>query len=458
MSALDRTRRPPPGLERPFGFPHFERGRTTAGLEMIAFAQHRVPLVSLHYGHCGGSQFDLPGKRGLASFTAALVDKGTASRSATQLADEVEGRGGFLGAGCSWDGCSVGITVLSEHLEFAVAVLAEVINEAAFDQGEIERSRALRLAELERQDDDPSAMAARRFARAIYGERVYGSPQLGVASDIEQLSRSDVAGFWERHRQLDGSFLVAAGDFDPAILAAHLDRGLGGLGGHSAPPLPALDPSPLEGIRVHIVDRPGAAQCELRIGHLGVPRAHPDRPRLVLLNSLLGGKFTSRINLNLRERHGYTYGARSQFVDRRGAGPFVVSAAVDSRFVGAATREVLYELQRIREEAPSVAELEETRSYLLGSLPTTIQTLQSIAGRLELLLLYDLADDYYTRLPELFRQVTPTQILEAARLHLDPDRLAVVAVGPADELASQLHDLGALEVHEPENRPTAVLY
>jgi zinc protease len=204
-----------------------------------------------------------------------------------------------------------------------------------------------------------------------------------------------------------------------------------------------------------VVDRPGAAQTELRLGHAGVPRTHPDYIPLVMVNTLLGGKFTSRINMNLRERHGFTYGASSRFVARQGPGPFMVSAAVATESAGAAAREVLHELRRIREEPVEPGEIAETRSYMVGVFPYTMQTIGDIAKRLETLTVFGLPDDYYPRYLERLAALTREELLEAARRHLDPDRIAVVAVGPAEVVEPQLAGLGPVTVWSTEGERTA---
>jgi zinc protease len=195
-----------------------------------------------------------------------------------------------------------------------------------------------------------------------------------------------------------------------------------------------------------IVDRPAAAQTELRIVQPGVPRTHPDRTRLGLLNALLGGKFTSRLNLNLRERHGFTYGVNSRFVDRRGPGPFVVSTAVANPVAGAAVREVLSELERMREETVTPEELEETRSYIVGVFPYTLQTTSAILSRLAELALWGFADDHYDRALAEIRATSAEEVLELARRHLKPERATIVAVGPAAELRPQLEGFGEVEI------------
>lgn len=238
-----------------------------------------------------------------------------------------------------------------------------------------------------------------------------------------------------------------AGRVEPSA-GAYADDDAAGAGPRGVPPWgpPDIHPEPLPGPRVVVVDRPGAAQTELRLGHASVPRAHPDVSALTFLNVLLGGKFTSRINLNLRERHGFTYGAASRFSGRLGPGPFVVSAAVATESTGAAVREVLSELRRIRDEPVTREEMDETRSYILGVFPYTVQGIGDVARRLADLAVYGLPDDYYDRYLRAIAMLSREALLEVARRHLDPDRLAIVAVGPADRLRPQLEDLGEVAV------------
>jgi zinc protease len=204
------------------------------------------------------------------------------------------------------------------------------------------------------------------------------------------------------------------------------------------------------------MDRPGAAQTELRLGHVGVPRTHPDWFPVNVLNMLLGGKFTSRINLNLRERHSYTYGANSRFSSRLGPGPFVVDTAVATESTGAAVREVLGELRRIREEPVEPDELSETLSYMIGVYPYTLQTMGDVAKRLEILSVYGLPDDYYDTYVDRLAAVTREDLLAAAQQHLHPDHIAIVAVGPADVLVPQLEGLGEVTVRRREPEMSAV--
>ena len=210
-----------------------------------------------------------------------------------------------------------------------------------------------------------------------------------------------------------------------------------------------IEPPVIERTEVHIVDRPESAQTQLQLGHASLPRNHPDFPRMLLLNAIFGGKFTSRINLNLREKHGFTYGAQSFFARRRGPGPFAASAAVATDVAGAAVEQLLLEMRKIREQPVDDDELRETQDYLVGVFPYTLQTIGDLARRLETLAVFDLPLDYYESYPALLYDLSREDLLEAAREHLHPDRLVIVAVGPAEELSPQLEGFGPVTVHQP---------
>ncbi|MFP5287599.1 MAG: M16 family metallopeptidase, partial [Thermoanaerobaculia bacterium] len=280
---------------------------------------------------------------------------------------------------------------------------------------------------------------------------------LGRVESRSALDRDALVAFYESHYSLAGSNVVAVGDLDPDDMVRRIEEALVPRPGQEpAPASPPIRPTPLDGISIHVVDRPGAAQTELRLGHAGVPRTHPEWFPLNVLNMVLGGKFTSRINLNLRERHSYTYGANSRFSGRLGPGPFVVDTAVATESTGAATREVLGELRRIREELVEPHEMEETLSYMIGVYPYTVQTAGEVAKRLEILSVYGLPDDYYDTYVDRLAAVTREDLLNGAREHLHPDRLAVVAVGPADLLVPQLEGIGEVTVHRREPELAAV--
>lgn len=453
---VDRTVPPPPGAIRPFRFPPFLRARLANGLAVAAARLPDVPLVSMEIVAPGGGQFDPPGQEGIAALTAALLDEGTALRPALEVAAVAERLGGYVTTGADWDVGFLATGLLAEHRAAGLGLLAEILSSPTFPEEEVERLRRQRLAEILRRKQDPGALADDRFAREVYRGTPYAHPLVGEEESIERLGREELRSFYETHYGLAGSALIAVGDFDPEVLLREIESAFAAAGDASTalgapPPLrPEVRPPASTGISVHLVDRPGAAQTELRVGHVGVSRTHPDYIPLVVLNTLLGGKFTSRINMNLRERHGYTYGASSRFSTRMGPGPFLVSAAVASEAAGASAREVLHELRGVREALVEPDELTETQSYMRGVFPYTVQTIGDLAKRLETLTLFDFPDDYYMRYLERIAEVTREELLEMARRHIHPEQATVVAVGPAESLEPQFEGVGPVTVWSAE--------
>ena len=453
---VDRSAPPSPGEIRLFQFPPFLRTRLANGLAVAVARLPDVPLVSMELVAPAGGQFDPEGQAGIAALSAALLDEGTAHRSSIELAAFAERLGGYVTTGADWDVGFLATGLLADHRVAGLELLAEIVSSPTFPEPEIERLRRQRLAEILRRSQDPSALADDRFAREVFRGSVYAHRLVGEVDSLSRLDRGALRTFYQDHYGLDGSVLIAVGDLDPEDLLREAERAFAGGPMAPAPVRPEIRPAPLTGISVHIVDRPGAAQTELRLGHPGVARTHPDYIPLVVLNTVLGGKFTSRINMNLRERHGYTYGASSRFVARMGAGPFVVNTAVATASAGAAAREVLHELRVIREALIEPEELDETQTYMIGVFPYTVQTIGDLAKRLETLSLFDFPDDYYIRYLETIASVTREEILEMARRHIDPERLVIVAVGPAEVLEPQLEGLGPVTVWSPQGEAQLV--
>jgi zinc protease len=444
-AAIDRSAPPSAGPQRPFQLPPFLHRRLPNGLQVYAARQLGVPLVSLELVVPAGGQHDPEGKAGLATLTASVIDEGTRRRNALEIAAHVERLGGSLTSAADWDEGYLGIGLLSQHRRAGLDLLAEVLFEATFPEEEVERLRRQRHGEIVRRSQDPSTIAEEKLSEVIFAGTPYAHPLIGNAESVEALDRDALASFYQRFYTRSGAAVLAAGDIDPEEVFREVEAAFGGAS-PEPPPAPAILAPPLPGIVVHVVDRPGAQQTELRLGHAGVTRRDPDYIPLIVLNTMLGGKFTSRINMSLRERHGYTYGATTRFVSRLQPGPFLVDAAVSTEATGAAAREVLAEMRRIREELVEPEEMEETRSYIAGVFPYTFQTIGDFARRLDTLASYGLPDDYYERYLDRLAVMTREDVLAAARRHLDPDHLAIVAVGPADTLAVQLEGLGPVTV------------
>ncbi len=446
----DRSRPPEPGRPSGFEFPAFRQRRLDNGLQILAARSPRVPLTSLQILIPAGGQYDTLDLSGLASLHGSLLDEGTERRTSLEIARLVEGLGGSAGSGAGWNMAFVEVVTLARHLDSGRELLAEMVRSPGFPRDEIDRLRQQLEAEMLRRKGDPSALAGRFFAAAVYRGTVYGQPLIGTEEGLGRLDREALLSFYRGHVGPGGSTVIAVGDLDPEAEIGRIESAFGDWRPEASQPvLPVIEPPQVEHTEVHVVDRPGAAQIQLQLGHASVPRAHPDFPRILLLNAIFGGKFTSRINLNLREKHGFTYGAHSFFTRRQGPGPFAVTVAVATDVAGAAVEQLLLEMRRIREQPVSRDELAETQDYLVGVFPYTLQTIGDLAKRLEAIAVFDLPLDYFDSYPATLYDVSCDDLLETARRHLHPDRLVIVAVGPAETLVPQLEGFGPVTVHRP---------
>jgi zinc protease len=443
--SLDRSQSPqstPPPTD--FRFPDFRYQRIDDGLDLYYARWGSSPLVALELLLPGGGQCDPSDLPGLGSFAASLLDEGTTRRTGQEIALAIERLGGSLGSGADWNGASVSSLSLAEHLETAIDLVADVGLDPSYPDAAVERERGRRLAELRRRRSLPSQQADRLLQATLYAATNYDHPLIGSEEGLLRAVPTTLRRFYAE--QMGGPVtLIAVGDVDEQRLPELVVPRLASRRTASRrDPAPVIPPDRVR--RVLIVDRPAGTQTELRIGHVGVPFSYPDRAALVVLTCLLGGKFTSRINLNLRERHGYTYGAQAAFSTRKGPGPFVVSTAVETPSAGAAAREVFFELRRIRDEAVSPQELADTTSYLLGVFPYTLQTADGIGSRLAQIAIHGLDHDHYQRWPDRLRLVTEDDLLRVANHTLHPDQAVLVAVGPAVALEPQLAEFGPVEV------------
>ncbi len=455
-SGFDRSKPPAAGKPEPFKLPAFQHTRLDSGLRILAARSPRVPLSSLQILIPAGGQFDTLDHPGLANLHGAMLDEGTDRRSSLEIARLVEGLGGSASSGAGWNSAWVEVAALSRHLGSSLELLAEIVRSPGFPQREIDRLRLELRAEMLRRKGDPSSLAGRFFAAAVYRGTIYGQQLIGTEDSLDRLDRECLRDFYRRLVRPDGATVIAVGDLDPEAETARIEGIFGDWRSPASRPgspasgeLPEIEPPTIARTEVHIVNRPESSQTQLQLGHASLPRYHPDFPRMLLLNAIFGGKFTSRINLNLREKHGFTYGAHSFFARRRGPGPFVVSAAVANDVAGAAVEQVLLEMRRIREQPVDRDEIRETQDYLVGVFPYTLQTIGDLARRLEAIAVFDLPLDYYDSYPAVLYDFGREDLLEVAGEHLHPDNLVIVAVGPAEELSPQLEGFGPVTVHAP---------
>lgn len=444
---VDRTAAPAPSEPRPYHFPRITREILPNGLRILVAENHNAPLVSLRALVRSGADHDTALTAGLASLTADLLDEGAGQRDAIRLAEDVGLLGGALGTGADWDASYVSLDVLARTAEPALEIFGDVATRPTLPSDGLERVRAERLNEILQQRNEPGAIAGKRFAALLYGTGAYGNSAGGNADSVSRISDADVRRFYDQHYLPNNSSVVVSGAIPPARAIELVAKAFGDWRSGPVTPPAVISPRSIDATRVYIIDRPQAVQSEIRIGHLGVPRSSADYFAIAVMNAVFGGVFNSRINLNLREKHGYTYGARSQFAFRRHAGPFVIAAPVRNEVTLESVTEMLAELRRIRSGDVETLELDDVKNYLIGVFPASVQTASDIAGRLVDMELYGLPEDYFDHYRERIAGVTKEEVERVAKKYLDPDKVLIVIVGNASQIREPLGTLG-MQVHE----------
>lgn len=430
------TPRPGPAVPRSYHFPRVERRTLANGLQLVVASVTKLPIITAVAIVDAGATTEPAGKEGVAALTARLLLEGAAGMDGAALAERFERIGASVEAYADWDSAAVTLSALSNRLPEALALVRDLLRSPMFPGREVSRLKNERLAELLQQLAEPRGLADEQFARAIYepGAR-YALPADGDTPTVHALTGDDVRAFYAARYRPSATTLVFSGDVTMAEASALVESLFGDWTGEPPHDRGAAPDAAQPGRLLRVVAKADAPQSEVRVGHLGLPRNAPDYFDVVVMNAVLGGLFSSRINLNLREAHGYTYGAFSAFEWRRGAGPFVVHTAVKSEVTGEAVREIMTEIDRMQRTEISEDELTLATSYLDGVFPIRYETTAAIAAALANLVIHGLPEDYYDEYRAHVRGVTTAGVLRAAQTHLHPDRLRIVVVGDPATIA-----------------------
>ena len=439
---------PEPGPVAPFVVPAVHATRLDSGLQLRVARRERVPVVTALLVMDAGESAPAREQAGLAGLTGKSLHGGTARRSAVELAYALEDMGTHLGTSTGWDSTGVSLTCAADRFPSALRLLSEVVLTPGFPRGEVERIREQHLAGIRQRNMYPSRLAAAAASHFFFREgATYGRPMAGEEGSVAALDRAQVAGFAASRYRPGGAALAVAGDVDTAEVTDLCAECFGGWQGEAAS-VAATSGARFSERRIVIVHRPGAVQSELRVGHASVARETPDYFPLIVMNAVLGGTFTSRLNLNLREDKGFTYGVSSRFDFRRSGSMFCVSAAVATEVTAAAVREMLAETETLAAGGPTAAEVRGARDYLAGIFPLRMETAAQIASGIAQVFVHRLPADYHARYREQVQAVKVEDVARAAARRLDLDALTVVVVGDADQVAPELRALGPVEVHD----------
>ena len=454
--APDASKLPKAGADPKFSLPPIAKSKLSNGLEVWTVNQPELPIVSMNMVFKTGGTFEPTAKSGVSSMTATLLDDGTKTRSALDIENQLQSIGASLNASTGWDSTGVSLSTLTKNLDKALDIYADVIVNPSFPETELETVRRRTLVGFVQRKSNPNAISSVVYDRVLYGkDHPYGRQLSGDEVSIKNLSRTDLVSFYESTYRPNNAVLVVVGDVDSKTLLPKLEKAFANWkpGTVSNGTLPVAQMREKAGI--YLVDRPNSAQSVVSIGQIGVSRDNPDYFPLQVMNSILGGQFSARVNMNLREEKGYTYGARTGYVYRRGAGPFSASADVQTAVTKESVTEFLKELRGIRGEIPVTAkELDYNKQSLIRAYPRGFETVGQISGQLSNLVVYGLPDSYFNEFISKVNAVTLEDVNRVANKYLTPDKLAIVVVGDRKAIEPGLKELGYdLQILDTEGNP-----
>jgi zinc protease len=449
-----RYEAPKAGIASVLHLPVPEQFKLSNGLTVLFTERPGLPLVAANLVFRAGSGANPADRPGLASVTGRMLQQGTTKRNALQIADRAADLGATLGSSASTDDSVVSTRSLTRSFPEALELLADITLHPIFPQAELERVRSERLAALVQEKDDPNATATRVALLSLFGaHNTYGYPATGTAESLKAISREELQHYWQQYYVPNEAALIVAGNIKVAALKPLLEKEFGEWkAGKSS--LPAIGAPETTDARLIIVDRPGAPQTTLACFSIGAARSTPDYPQLEVMNTDLGGLFSSRINMNLREAHGYTYGAGSVFIYHRAPGPFIVYSDVRTDATAPATSEIFNELKRMRDTEMVPAELILSKDSIARSLPGRFERGTEAAASFAELYTYDLPLEYFSNLPDKINAVTTAQAQGAALKYVHPEKMIVLAVGDRAKIEDGLKklNLGKLEIRDSEGK------
>jgi zinc protease len=429
QGTIDRTKPPVLGPPPTVSLPPIVTRQLPNGLKLLIVEQHELPLADFVLLVGSGATADPAGKMGVANLTAAMLREGTTTRKSLDIADQAAFLGISLSPTSSWESSTLSLHTPTAQLDSALALFADVALHPSFPANEFERLRKNRLTELLQIRDQGPAIANLVFPAIVYGNaHPYGLASMGTEASVKSLTTTDLQSYYQMNFKPNNATLIIVGDVNPARIEQKVNELLGGWQRGNVPQLTYGEPPKPATTTIYLVDKPGAAQSSFRIGGVGVPRSTKDYFALTVMNTILGGSFSSRLNQNLRETRGYTYGAGSRFDMRRAAGPFTASAEIVAAKTDSALLEFMKELNGIRQSIPA-DELSRAKRYLQLQLPGNFETTQQIAAALVPVALYGLPLDYYNNYVQSIEGVTQADVNRVAQQYVNPGSLAIVIVG-----------------------------
>jgi len=455
QGTFDRSKPPELGPPPQVSLPPITTRQLPNGLRLMIVEQHELPLADFVLLVGSGSTADPASKPGIANLLSAMLREGTTTRKSLEIADQIAFLGIRLSPTSSWESSTLSLHTPTAQLDSALALFADVALHPSFPANEFERVRKTQLTELLQLRDQGSAIASIAFPAIIYGSaHPYGAPAQGTEASVKALTTGDLQSYYQANFRPNNATLIVVGDVTPAQVEQKINALFGSWQRADIPQINYSEPPKSGTTTIYLIDKPGAAQSSFRIGAVGVPRSTQDYFALTVMNTILGGSFSSRLNQNLRETRGYTYGAGSRFDMRRAAGPFLASAEIVTAKSDSALLEFMKELNGIRQLVPP-AELSRAKRYLQLQLPGNFETTQQIAAALVPVALYGLPLDYYNNYVQNIEGVTQADVARVAQQYINPGSLAVVIVGDRKTIEPGLKatNVGPIAIRDISGQP-----
>ncbi len=452
VATADRAHAQPGGLSHPptlgpppkIALPPIHDERLPNGMRLLVAERHEIPLVDAILVIGTGPEADPADKPGVATLMATMLTRGTPTRSAEDIAAQTATLGASLDAASSWDHSVIVLHVPTATLDGAWPIFADVALHSAFPDSEFVRVKRERLTDLVELSDRAPEVADRALAAILYGPgNPYGRPSLGTQQSVESITPDDARAFYQAHFTAGNATLIVVGDVSADAIHAKVAQMFGGWdrGPAQTNAVAQATVPPAAPTTIYVIDKHDAPQSSIRIGKVAVARSTPDFFPIEVMNTILGGAFTSRLNENLRETHAYTYGAFSGFGMRRDPGPFLAEAEVVTQKTDSALLQFMHELRDIRDTVP-MAELRKAKRYLELQLPGELETSHDIADQLVAVAVYHLPLDYYNTYQARVAAVTRGDVQRVAKAYIDPSHLAVVVVGDSASIEAPLRATG----------------
>lgn len=450
------TAPPAPLPLEPIEFPPLYERTLANGARVIVVPNQEQPVVSVSLTLRGGSVADPEGTPGVAAFTADLLTKGTTTRNAKQIAEEIDFVGGQLSVTAADDWTTLKTTVLTDFLDTGLTLLADVVTHSTFPAAELENTRRQMLAALQAASGQPDLLAERRFRQELYGAHPYGHTT--TPASIAAITRRDVVEFYQRFYRPSQALIIVTGDVEPASIVARLERALVEWTASSSPTqraaAPPLPQAPAKR-RLVIVHKPGSVQAVYRIGHLLPAPSNPDSVEIDVMRVILGGP-AGRLMHVLREQKGYAYAAYAMTQEQEHAASLFIRTDVRNEVADSALREMLNILEQLRSGSVQADELADAQGALTGGFPMSIETPQQVGDQVMTTLLLGRSVDYLTAFRTRVAAMTMAELKRAAHEYLHPERLVIVVVGDAGQLLEKLRPFAdVVELYDVSGRPLA---